>query len=101
MNRKSAIATAGGLVASFAAGIAAVSFNWGMGATTQAAAPSPSPQKVKPIIKHRTITVHKKAPARPARGTIQLASMSSSPPVTQSGGSPSGGEGEDHEGRDD
>ena len=116
MNRKSAIATAGGLVASFAAGVAAVTFNWGIAnstaATTSAATPSPSKTpKVKPIIRHRTITVHKKAPAPdpvsvPSGSsgssgstprTITLASnpvySNSTPAVSHTGGSGSGGGG--------
>ena len=119
MNKKSAIATAGGLVTSFAAGVAAVTFNWGIGsstaATTSAAAVSPSPAaKIKPIIKHRTITIHKKAPApkpapAPSSRSITLASnpvySQSTAPVTHSGGSPAGGGehegGEGGEGGDD
>jgi len=114
MNRKSAIATAGGLVASFAAGVAAVTFNWGIAnstaATTSAATPSPSKTpKVKPIIRHRTITVHKKAPApdpvsvpsgssgSSGSRTITLASnpvySNSTPAVSHTGGSGSGGGG--------
>ncbi len=54
MNKRSALATAGALTASFVAGAAAVSFNWGLGtsAATSAAAPSAttSPKAVKPII---------------------------------------------------
>ena len=116
MNKKSAIATAGGLVASFAAGVAAVTFNWGIAnstaATTSAATPSPSKTpKVKPIIRHRTITVHKKAPAPSpvsipsgssgssgsAPRTITLASnpvySHSTPAVSHTGGSAAGGGG--------
>jgi hypothetical protein len=134
MNRKSAIATAGGLVASFAAGVAAVTFNWGLGspaaATTPVATPSPAKtHKTKPIIRHRTITVHKKAPApkpvsysgggsyssynsgssssgsAPRSRTITLASNPingvSTPPVTHSGGSSAGGGGGGGGGDDD
>lgn len=118
MNKKSAIATAGGLVASFAAGVAAVTFNWGLAdstaATTSTASPSPTKApKVKPIIRHRTITVHKKAPtpnpvavsgssgwsgsSGSAPRTITLASnpvySHSTPPVSTTGGSSAGGGG--------
>ena len=106
MNKKSAIATAGGLVTSFAAGVAAVTFNWGLGSSTAAttsaaAAPSASPAaKVKPIIKHRTITIHKKAPApKPsASAPAQTITLASNPvyshavaPVTHTSGSAAGG----------
>jgi hypothetical protein len=70
MNKRSALFTASGLAASFAAGAAAFSVNWGLGTSnastvaattpTQTAAP-----KVKPIVKHRTVVVHKEAPATP------------------------------------
>lgn len=117
MNKKSAIATAGGLVASFVAGVAAVSFNWGLTrpttASQAASATSPAPAKVEPIIKHRTITIHKKAPTHespsasgsrtvvlaappaPATATAPVATTSASP---VSGGESDGGE---REGGDD
>ena len=38
MNKKSALATAGALTASFVAGAAAVSFNWGLGTTAATSA---------------------------------------------------------------
>jgi hypothetical protein len=68
MNKRSALLTASGLTASFAAGAAAFSFNWGLGtsnaSTVAAATPTRSaPHKVKPIVKHRTVVVHKKAPS--------------------------------------
>ena len=73
MNKRSAIATAGGLAASFMAAAAAVAFNWGIGASTPtsvSAAASPSPKGVKPRVRHRTIVVHKKSPgSRRASGT--------------------------------
>ena len=110
MNKKSAIATAGGLVASFAAGVAAVSLNWGIGtgAATSAAATSPVPSpsaspkamKLKPIIRHRTITIHKKPHrSKPSgSGFVTLAAPSSSsfaPTATSSG---SHGASSEHEG---
>lgn len=108
MDKKSAIATAGGLVASFVAGVAAVSFNWGMGTpSTPASSVSPTaPTQAKPIIKHRTITIHKRDPAStPAPRTVVLPapSTSSSPSVALTGGSHTAG-GEDdgeHEGGSD
>lgn len=102
MNKKSALVTAGGLTASFVAGIAAVSFDWGLlGTSAVAAAPttatSPNPQK--PIIKHRTIVVHKKAPApKPSAATgartvtiPQTTTVAPPAPVTKTSGSPTGG----------
>ena len=117
MNKKSAIATAGGLVASFVAGIAAVSFNWGIGtpsaASTTSAPTGATTAPVKPIVKHRTITVHKKAPASktsPSPAAPQTVVMAAQPaavapaPVTTTSGSTAGGsEGDDgeREGGDD
>jgi hypothetical protein len=67
MDKRSALVTAGGLAASFVAGIAAVSFDWGLlGSGTSAAAPArthASPTPLKPIVKHRTVVIHKKSPA--------------------------------------
>jgi hypothetical protein len=113
MDKKSAIATAGGLVASFVAGVAAVSFNWGLGGVSTAsppATPSPSqPAKVKPIVKHRTITIHKKAPApkpTPSSQTIVLAAPAATAPapVATTSGSHAAGDDEgehEHEGGGD
>ncbi len=112
MNKKSAIATAGGLVASFVAGIAAVSFNWGIGtpsaASTAAAPKGTTPTPVKPIIKHRTITVHKKAPtptgsagSASAPRTVVLPAQpvaAAPPPVTTTSGSTASGGGESDDG---
>ena len=69
MNKKSALATAGALTASFVAGAAAVSFNWGLGTPTPsagAATRAPASKPLKPIVKHRTIVIHKKSPASPS-----------------------------------
>ncbi len=108
MNKKSAIATSGGLVASFVAGMAAVSFNWGLGTpVTSASSASPAaPTQVKPIVKHRTITIHKKDPAAtPSPQTVVLpssGSTSTAPVATTSGSHAGGGEGEsEHEGGGD
>ena len=107
MNKKSALAAAGGLAASFVAGMGAVSVGWGVG-TPSAAAPSstsasaPTAKAVKPIVKHRTIVVHKKAPANkaaPSMGTPQtvvLAPAAPAPPppavAHTSGSTASGGD---------
>ena len=122
MNKRSAVVTAGGLAASFMAGAAAVTFNWGMGtssASTVAAAPGRvAPAKpLKPIVKHRTIVVHRKAtpsasmasaPAGrtvvvPAPAPTTTTSATTSKSVTTTGGSPTAsGESEhEHEGSDD
>lgn len=120
MNRRSAVLTAGGLAASFMAGAAAVTFNWGMGtssaSTVAAASGKAAPTKpLKPIVKHRTIVVHRKAPAppsatvapAPAGRTVVIPAPAPTPTtsrsVTTTGGSPTAsGESEhDHEGSDD
>jgi hypothetical protein len=117
MNKKSALVTAGGLAASFVAGIAAVSFNWGMGtpapAVTAAAAAPTAPKHVKPIVRHRRIVVHKKAPApkgpassSPGSRTVRVAPPTPTPPVVTTSGSHAGGgesddRGEGGEGGDD
>lgn len=120
MNKKSALVTAGGLAASFVAGVAAVSANWGLGspapAITAAAAAKPAPPKhVKPIVKHRRIVVHKKAPApkgpssAPPTGsrivTVAPTTQTQAPPVITTSGSHGGGGDDDHgdvgEGGDD
>ena len=121
MNKRSAVVTAGGLAASFVAGAAAVTFNWGMGtssASTASAEPgrTQSPKPVKPIVKHRTIVIHRKAtpPPSAATGAVPAARtvVVPAPPaststttksVTTTGGSPTAsGESEhEHEGSDD
>ena len=121
MNKRSAVVTAGGLAASFMAGAAAVTFNWGMGtssASTVAAAPGRvAPAKpLKPIVKHRTIVVHRKATPPPSAGSAATApaprtvvvpapapTSTTSKSVTTTGGSATtGGDSEhDHEGSDD
>ena len=120
MNKRSAVLTAGGLASSFMAGAAAVTFNWGMGtssASTVAAAPGrvEPPKPLKPIVKHRTIVIHRRAPSppsvttapAPAGRTVVIpapAPTSTTPkPVTTTGGSPiASGESEHaHEGSDD
>ncbi|HEV8088346.1 MAG TPA: hypothetical protein VGQ50_06715 [Actinomycetota bacterium] len=119
-NKRSAVLTAGGLAASFMAGAAAVTFHWGMGtssASTVASAPiSVKPSKpLKPIVKHRTIVIHRKAPSPPPAAATPPASQTvvipapavapttTSKSVTTTGGSATtGGENEhEHEGSDD
>lgn len=119
-NKRSAMLTAGGLAASFMAGAAAVTFHWGMGtssASTVAAAPGRvDPQKpLKPIVKHRTIVIHRKATSPPSVTTAPAPTAQTvvvpapaptsktSKSVTTTGGSPTAsGESEhDHEGSDD
>jgi hypothetical protein len=103
MNKRSAIVTAGGLAASFVAGVAAVSANWGLGtpssSVVSATAPT-TPKPVKPIVKHRRIVVHKKAPAPkgpPSPGpTIAVSGPTQTAPVvTTSGSHGAGGESDD------
>ena len=121
MKKRSAVVTAGGLAASFMAGAAAVTFNWGMGtssASTAAAAPGRvSPAKpLKPIVKHRTVVIHRKATPSPSatasasapagRTVVVPAPAPTSTPsksVTTTGGSPtaSGESDHEHEGSDD
>ena len=111
MNKRSALLTASGLTASFAAGAAAFSFNWGLGtsnASTVAAAPAGSTTpKVKPIVKHRTIVVHKKAPSTtgtagspsvapqtvvvPAPAPVVAPAVAPTPAVTHTSASPTAG----------
>ena len=116
MDKRSALVTAGGLTASFVAGIAAVSFDWGLlGASAPSAAAAPtsaSPKALKPIVKHRTIVVHKKAPPKPSSPTgvartVALpapapATVAPSTPVAKTSGSPAGGgdDGGEHGGGD-
>jgi hypothetical protein len=97
MDKRSAIATAGGVVASFVAGVAAVSFHWGLGNSTTSAAPaSPAAARVKPIVKHRTVVVHRRAKPTDAGRTVVLpAPATSGSAVTMTSGShASGGENE-------
>jgi len=118
MNKRSAVLTAGGLAASFMAGATAVTVHWGMGtssAATVAAAPGRTQPPLKPIVKHRTIVIHRKAspppPATtgvaPAARTVVIPAATPvstvSTSVTTTGGSPTAsGESEhDHEGSDD
>lgn len=119
-NKRSAVLTAGGLAASFMAGAAAVTFHWGMGtssaSTVEAASSRVQPPKpLKPIVKHRTIVIHRKAtpppttttaPAPAARTVVIPApapTSTTSKSVTTTGGSATtGGENEhEHEGSDD
>lgn len=110
MNKKSAIVTASGLVTSFVAGVAAVSFNWGLGhsTATQAAAVLPETNpSTKPIIKHRTITIHKKSPTSAATSaqaprTVVMpgAGTSMTSPLTTTSGSHGTGGDDSHESGD-
>jgi len=104
MDKRSALVTAGGLTVSFVAGIAAVSFDWGLlGASAPSAAAAPTsagPKTLKPIVKHRTIVVHKKAPSpKPSAATgartVTLpapapTTVAPSTPVAKTSGSPAG-----------
>lgn len=103
MDKRSALVTAGGLTASFVAGIAAVSFDWGLVGSSSATAAAPtsaSPKALKPIVKHRTIVVHKKAPSpKPSAATgartVTLpapapTTVAPSTPVAKTSGSPAG-----------
>ena len=119
MNKRSAVLTAGGLATSFMAGAAAVTFNWGMGtssASTVAAAPGrvEPPKPLKPIVKHRTIVIHRKATPPPSATTASASAArtvlvpstapttsTTSKSVTTTGGSPTTSGESDHEGSDD
>jgi hypothetical protein len=108
MNKKSALTTAGALTASFVAGAAAVSFNWGLGTPAGVSAATAAPgtaTPVKPIIKHRTIVIHKKSPAPPSAGAPRTVVVSAPAPppatvpvATTSGSHAGGGGGDDGEG---
>ena len=106
MDKRSALLTAGGLAASFVAGAAAVSFNWGIGipqANTAAAGDLTIP--LKPIVKHRTVVIHKKAPSPPAGSVVVLTPAAPAQTQTQavvtSSGSHSAGGSENESGGDD
>ncbi|MGZ4153384.1 MAG: hypothetical protein ACXVQ0_02765 [Actinomycetota bacterium] len=120
MNKRSAIVTAGGVVASFVAGAVSVSSGLGLGnsatAATTAPTTGPTAARVKPVIKHRRIVVHKKAPqATSTAGTPQtvvlpapapsIAAGPSTGPVSMTSGSHASTSGDDtendHEGGDD
>lgn len=105
MNKRSAIVTAGGVVASFVAGAVSVSSGLGLGnsATAASAAPTtgPTAARVKPVIKHRRIVVHKKAPQPKATAgaprTVVLPAPGSSnatAPISMTSGSHASGGGE-------
>jgi hypothetical protein len=106
MNKRSAIATAGGVVASFVAGMAAVSSNLGLGSQAATVPTSrPVAERVEPIVKHRRIVVHKTAPAaKGARAqaprTVVLpapASATSFAPMSTTSGSHAAGGESEHE----
>jgi uncharacterized membrane protein len=75
---------------------AAFSFNWGLGGPQAATAAVGAPhRKVKPIVKHRTIVIHQKAPATSASAAVpRTVVLPTSAPaltttsVTTTGGSP-------------
>ncbi|HEX2425049.1 MAG TPA: hypothetical protein VHM47_04110 [Actinomycetota bacterium] len=103
MNKRSAIVTAGGVVASFVAGAVSVSSGLGLGnsvtAATAAPTSGPTASRVKPVIKHRRIVVHKKAPKARAAGpqTVVLPAPASSiatAPISMTSGSHASGSGE-------
>lgn len=112
MNKKSAMAISGGLVAALASAIGAVSTGVTSGPTAQAEG---QPQAAaSPIVRtiHRTVTIHKKP--KQASAPVQIVqtppSAATTAPVTHSSGSLTSGhddEGEhegyedDHEGGDD
>ncbi len=98
MNKKSALLTASGLAASFVAGAAAVSFSWGIPsvATVAAGGTGVTAAPLGPIVKHRTVVIHKKSPAPARSQTVVLpASTRSQPAVVMTGGSPTTGMSED------
>jgi uncharacterized membrane protein len=104
MNKRSAIVTAGGVVASFVAGAVSVSSGLGLGnSATAATAPTagPTAAPVRPVIKHRRIVVHRKAPQPRATAgapkTVVLPAPGSSAataPVSMTSGSHAAGSGE-------
>ncbi len=108
MNKKSAMAIAGGLVAAIGSTLGAVSASLTNGTTPQAQA-EPA-RTAKPIVRtiHRTVTVHKKPKHTPAPVQIVAVapgSTSTSAPVTHSSGSLAAGhesdDGGEHESGDD
>lgn len=104
MDKRSALLTAGGLAASFVAGAAAVSFNWGIGIPqTNTAAAGDLTIPLKPIVKHRTVVIHKKAPSPPVGSVVVLtpAAPAQTQAVVTSSGSHSAGGSENESGGDD
>lgn len=100
MNKKSAMAIAGGLVAAVLSAAGAISVGLG----NRTAAQTPPPPAAKPIVKtiRRTITIHKKAKSSPAPSVVTLAPSAPAPaPVTtvSSGSLAGGGESDDSEGQ--
>ena len=104
MNKRSAIALAGGVTGALVSGVAGYSLSLNQ-AAAQTTAPAP-----KPIVKTeiRTITIHRKAKApksmpAPATVVIQRASHPSSysAPVHHTGGSATHGESDDDRGGGD
>ena len=92
MNKRSAILAAGGVVASFVAGAVSVSSGLGVGNSASATIPTTGPAaRVKPIVRHRRIVVHRKAPASGLNGTagrtIMLPAPSSTAPISMTSGS--------------
>lgn len=98
MNKKSALLTASGLAASFVAGAAAVSYSWGVPsvATVAAGGSGVAAAPLNPIVKHRTVVIHKRSPAPARSRTVVLpASARSGPAVVMTGGSPTTGMSDD------
>jgi hypothetical protein len=92
MNKRSAILAAGGVVASFVAGAVSVSSGLGVGNSASATTPTTGPAaRVKPIVRHRRIVVHKKAPAPGVSGaagrTVVLPAPPSTAPISMTSGS--------------
>jgi hypothetical protein len=107
MNKRSAILTAGGLAASFVAGVAVVSANLGLGApaTSSTVVGGATSQSVKPIVKHRLIVIHRRSPGGASRGSrapvVLPASARSMPSITTTSGSHSSGGETELEDRED
>lgn len=98
MDKRSALVTAGGLAASFVAGIAAVSFDWGLlGSSSSAgvATVAQSSARPEPIVKHRTIVVHRKAHTTGTSSPVVTRTTSPHTPVATTSGSHSPGQGDD------
>ena len=114
MNKRSAIALAGGVTGALVSGVV----GYAARLPVQAAGATPAQPTVRPALQIRTVTttvrIKKKARAHPAVGhapggapvrvvAVPASSAATPPPVSHTGGSSSGGgdDGNEHEGGDD
>jgi hypothetical protein len=109
MDKRSALFTAGGLAASFVAGAAAVSFNWGIAASdANTTATGGVSFPLKPVVKHRTVVIHKKAPTATGAAARPVVVLTPAAPaqtqtsaVVTTSGSHGAGNSENESGGDD